>query len=142
MKILKVENIIVIQDDKKKYKRVGILQSDGSEFVEWKSVKSNHTINNSKQKELEGKFKNMLKRLDSKKGISIGSIAGNGRVSVNLNKTKTAIMDLEVKKLIESGKKLDAVKHVKEVAGLGLREAKDYVEDYARKNNIQDRRWK
>jgi len=136
MKILKVENIIIIQDGNKKYKRIAKLQSNGNEVVEWRFNKSNHTVKGAQQKGLENRYKSGVTHIFSTES------AVKRKSKIRLNTTKSAIMDLEVKRLMESGSKLGAVKHVKEVANLGLREAKDYVEDYARKNNIQDRRWK
>ena len=40
----------------------------------------------------------------------------------------TSTMNVEVKSLLNAGKKIEAIKMVRTMTGLGLREAKEYVE--------------
>lgn len=123
MEILKVENIITLKDGNKKYKRIGKLLSGGNEDVEWKSNKSNNRLKESKQKELEEKYKKVIINLHS----------NNKSVKV-YNPVSRNEMDKEVVRLIKAGTVLRAVKHVKEVTGWGLREAKDYVDEFRKKS--------
>ncbi|WP_175490809.1 ribosomal protein L7/L12 [Clostridium gasigenes] len=44
-------------------------------------------------------------------------------------------IDVELKNLIEEGKKIKAIKRYRIVTGLGLKEAKDYVDLLSKSNN-------
>ncbi|QSW21420.1 ribosomal protein L7/L12 [Clostridium gasigenes] len=45
-------------------------------------------------------------------------------------------IDVELKNLIEEGKKIKAIKRYRIVTGLGLKEAKDYVDSLSKSNKI------
>lgn len=57
------------------------------------------------------------------------------RMDVNLNKISKQVgvpkdpLDDEIRSILEKDGKIKAIKKVKEVTGLGLREAKDYVDN-------------
>ncbi|NRB36875.1 MAG: ribosomal protein L7/L12 [Pseudomonadales bacterium] len=47
-------------------------------------------------------------------------------------------LEAEVIAAIESGKKIDAIKKLREIRGLGLKEAKELVDLYSSQNRTQD----
>ena len=46
-------------------------------------------------------------------------------------------LETEVVEAIESGKKIDAIKKLRELRGLGLKESKELVDLYVAQNNLQ-----
>ncbi|WP_341501258.1 ribosomal protein L7/L12 [Gallaecimonas sp. GXIMD4217] len=46
-------------------------------------------------------------------------------------------MEAEVVRAIKSGRKVEAIKTLRRLRGIGLKEAKELVELYARQNNLQ-----
>jgi len=46
-------------------------------------------------------------------------------------------MDPQVVEAIKSGRKIEAIKRLREIRGIGLKEAKEQVERYAEENHIQ-----
>ncbi|QSX38778.1 ribosomal protein L7/L12 [Shewanella sedimentimangrovi] len=47
------------------------------------------------------------------------------------------VMEPEVVQAIKSGRKIEAIKRLRELRGIGLKEAKEQVERYARDNRIE-----
>ncbi|QSX31557.1 ribosomal protein L7/L12 [Shewanella cyperi] len=47
------------------------------------------------------------------------------------------VMEPEVVQAIKSGRKIEAIKRLRELRGIGLKEAKQQVERYARENHIE-----
>jgi hypothetical protein len=53
---------------------------------------------------------------------------------------KNDLMFPELRMYCESGQKIPAIKYVRSVAKMGLKDAKEFVEDYIAMNNIQVQR--
>jgi LSD1 subclass zinc finger protein len=57
-------------------------------------------------------------------------------IELSTDKQPTMAYDSEILELLRQGKQLQAIKHLRSRTGLGLKEAKDYVGELARRENI------
>lgn len=156
MKIEKRENIKgniknTVIFDGEKYIR---LQKDvygglvDKSIVQWKKLKTNHLVKAEKHKLLEEKFKEVdntsVKPNSFKmKGGASGTTMLFDFKSVNTKEEKTVHekrIDERILEHIKFGNLLTAVKYYKEVSGLGLKEAKDYV-DLIYVNYFAEKKW-
>lgn len=120
-------------------------------IVEWKNKKTNHLVNAKKHKALEEQFKLIdtitKTELDYAKTNSgpalLPESGGTMYFAFDIapyEKTKEELIadaaaDSKILEYCKAGRLLEAVKFYKEYAGLGLKEAKDYVDALREKNS-------
>jgi hypothetical protein len=150
MRILNRENkkgkvITTVSFENKEYVRILTDKFGGlnmNQIVQWRNKKTNHILNSSKHGKLEEIFKTVDKTStpkpfynETKKGpanlVSSGTTMffGFDKVQEPPRKTVEEIaLDGSIRELCNAGRVLEAVKFYKDKTGLGLKEAKDYVD--------------
>lgn len=119
-------------------------------FVIWKKQRTNHLVNTKKHKALEEQFKlidtitkTVLDYTKTNSGPAFLPESGGTMYfafdRAPYEKTKEELMadaaaDSNILEYCKAGRLLEAVKFYKEYAGLGLKEAKDYVDALREKN--------
>lgn len=123
MKLEKAINVFVLSYKNKKYKRASTTsRSSNQQKVEWRRDDSNHKVKKSKSKELEESFSNLTDGFIKTKSSNKELVSSRHVDADSLSDNVSSILK-------ESKSTLQAVKYVKEVTGLGLRDAKYYVDD-------------
>lgn len=134
-------NIVsVVEFENKNYIRIQKNKFNGLDetpITEWKNKKTNHIVNSEKSKKLEEMFSlsNETTKLDVnfRKNINEPGINFLKTVSEPVSPCGFLTMNsLEVDKniieYIKSNKLLEAVKYYKDISGVGLKEAKEYID--------------
>jgi hypothetical protein len=117
----KTETQEVIFTGKKKYKRVFLKHG-----VEWRRFKTNNQVTREQQKALEEEYKiNFTTNVVRSRRFDIKN--DNQRVNLENNLVVAS----------NNGKmKLVGVKRVKEITGWGLKESKEYVDEFFRRRDL------
>ena len=66
---------------------------------------------------------------------AIDALEREGRLSVSEQQASSNLEE-EIVALLERGRKIEAIKHYREQAGVGLKESKEAIEDIARRRGI------
>ena len=140
-----IKTIVVV--DNVKYQRVQkTIFIDESPVIEWKKIKTGHLLNADKSKLFEEKFKvidNTTKPVklynETPRGPAQISSSG-GTMFFEYSSAPTKIFDEGIMNHLRLGNLISAVKYYKEVSGLGLKEAKDYV-DSLNINHLANNKW-
>jgi ribosomal protein L7/L12 len=128
-------NIVsVVEFENKDYIRIQKSQYNGLDMqpvVEWKKVKTNHLVKSDKHITLEEAFKKVdtITKPTSllAKTLSSGTTVMHDFVRVYSNQEKIA-HEKTIKEFFKNGSLLGAVKYYKDITGVGLKEAKDYID--------------
>ena len=106
---------------------------DETPITEWKNKKTNHIVNAEKSKKLEEMFnladettKPVIRYDKSDKGPA--ALPMSASTSLHSFFIDTEKIDRKIKEYIKYGSLLSAVKYYKDISGVGLKEAKDYVD--------------
>lgn len=107
---------------------------DETPITEWKNKKTNHIVNAEKSKKLEEMFnladettKPVIRYDKSEKGPA--ALPMSASTSLHSFFIDTEKVDRKIKEFIKDGSLLGAVKYYKDISGVGLKEAKDYVDN-------------
>lgn len=135
----KVKSTVVLNGKKYLRTQKNIFGSiDSNMLVEWRKCKTNHLVNAKRYKELEESYQehdNTTLKRGTTDGIFPASATTatalydyktNSQANVLSVKQKNEI-DNRIKEHLQFGNLLSAVKYYKDVTGIGLKEAKDYV---------------
>ena len=125
---------------------------DMKPVVEWKKVKTNHIVNADKFKILEEKFievdtTRVPVKLYTETKNGPGQITSSGSTpfydfktsipkgiwEIGAHSEKTETINKKIGEYLKYGSLLSAIKYLKDVTGLGLKEAKEYVDELNRK---------
>lgn len=131
-------NIVsVVEFENKNYIRIQKNKFNGLDetpITEWKNKKTNHIVNAEKSKKLEEMFnladettKPVIRYDKSEKGPASLPVSGTTSLH-NFFTIDREKVDREIKEFIKAGSLLGAVKYYKDIALVGLKEAKDYVD--------------
>jgi ribosomal protein L7/L12 len=131
-------NIIsVVEVGNKNYIRIQKNKFNGLDeapITEWKNKKTNHIVNAEKSKKLEEMFnladettKPVIRYDKSEKGPAVLPISGTTSI-YDFSIIDAEKIDRKIKEYIKYGSLLSAVKYYKDISGVGLKEAKDYVD--------------
>jgi ribosomal protein L7/L12 len=164
---MKIENrtningaiVTVVSLGKEKFVRTQTSRYNGIDmqpFIVWKKQRTNHLVNAKKKKTLEEQFKlidtitkTVLDYTKTNFGPAFLPESGGTMYFAfdrkPYEKTKEELAadlkaDSTILEYCQSGRLLEAVKFYKEYAGLGLKEAKDYVDSLREKNHAQLRK--
>lgn len=122
----------ILQTGKKKYIRIA-----SERGVEWRRHKTNHQVKQVEFDVLEKEYGNRfppnfvpassMKQIGNKTFVATWKV---GKVPVIKDDKKRREIERQVVSMVGGGSKLSAVKYVKEQTGWGLKESKDYIEDF------------
>lgn len=133
--------ITIVTFEKEQYERAqkSKLDAQNKPIVEWRKCRTNHLVKATKHELLEKSF--IIQRTPAAWLVGVNLPVSTTKV-VSPNSIPQSEIEQKLIVFIREGNLLGAVKAYKDLAGIGLKEAKDFVDSFYARYNTENKKFK